>query len=52
MTHMIQTLRDRMNRQIAYRRTVNELLALSLNSRLDLDIAGIEDKVAARAVWG
>lgn len=52
MNTLLFSLRDRINRQIAYRRTLHELRALPLNIKLDLDISGIEDKVAQRAIWG
>lgn len=52
MTQMLKTACDRVQRRIAYRRTVSELRSLPLDVRLDLDIAGIEDKVASRAIYG
>ncbi|WP_417721747.1 glyceraldehyde-3-phosphate dehydrogenase [Salipiger sp.] len=39
-------------RHRAYRRTLNELRSLSLRTRLDCDFAGIEDRIARRAVYG
>ena len=46
-------LLDKLNKQIAYRRTVNELRNLPLDTALDLDIfPGDADKIARRAVWG
>lgn len=36
----------------AFTRTRDELRALPLDVKLDLDISGIEDKVAHRAVYG
>ncbi|WP_246107460.1 glyceraldehyde-3-phosphate dehydrogenase [Puniceibacterium confluentis] len=42
----------RLRQMITYNQTVKALRALSLHTRLDLDIAGIESKVARRAVYG
>ncbi len=52
MTHAFTEMRTRINRLIAYRNTVAALRALSLHSRLDLDIAGVEKRAAHRAVYG
>jgi len=52
MTTLISTLRTRLHQRAAYNRTLAELIALPIDTRLDLDIAGIEDKVAHRAVYG
>ncbi len=52
MTQSIQSLRDRISRRIAYRRTLNALRSLPLNSRLDLGLAGKERRAAHRAVYG
>jgi hypothetical protein len=52
MTQAMKELRNRMHGMLAYRRTVAALKALSLHSRLDLDIAGIEKAVASKAVYG
>ncbi|MCB1334137.1 MAG: glyceraldehyde-3-phosphate dehydrogenase [Roseivivax sp.] len=41
-----------MNQYLTFTRTAIELRRLPLAVRIDLDIAGIEDKVAARAVYG
>lgn len=45
------SLKQRIDRPRAYSRTRRELRALPLHVRLDLDIAGIEDQVARRAVY-
>ncbi|MFZ5961443.1 hypothetical protein ACOXXX_00690 [Thalassococcus sp. BH17M4-6] len=52
MNFAFNTLRDRIHKNAAYHRTLSELNALPLEIKLDLDIAGIEDKVARRAVYG
>lgn len=49
---MIADLRARMARRARYRQTVYELRKLPLDIKLDLDIAGIEERVARRAVYG
>lgn len=50
---MISSVRAHLNRRIAYNRTLSELSALPLNSRLDLDIyEGDIPKIAHRAVYG
>ncbi|SDY27153.1 hypothetical protein [Citreimonas salinaria] len=48
----ISNLRARMARRARYRQTVYELRKLPLDIKLDLDIAGIEDRVARQAVYG
>ena len=45
-------LRGRMARRAAYRDTLRQLRALPIGTRIDLDIAGIEEQVARRAVYG
>jgi hypothetical protein len=45
-------IRSRLARRARYTRTVSELRRLPLDVKLDLDIAGIEDRVARRAVYG
>lgn len=45
-------IRAALARRAAYRRTVSELRNLPIDVRLDLDIAGIEDRVARQAVYG
>ena len=52
MKSFLNSARDRMAKRAAYRTTLNELRNLPLDVKLDLDISGIEDKVAARAVYG
>lgn len=52
MMSFIETTRNRLARRAAYRSTLQTLRNLPLVVRLDLDIAGIEDKVAAKAVYG
>lgn len=39
-------------RRRAYRRTLSELRALPLKTRLDCDFAGVEEDIARRAVYG
>lgn len=48
----LNSLRDRLNKRANYQRTLYELRALPLDVKLDLDISGIEDKVAYSAVYG
>ena len=48
----LNALRTRFDRSRAYRRTLSELRALPRNLRIDLDISGIEEQVARRAVYG
>ena len=48
MTNLLTSAR----KHLAYRATLHELRALPLDIKLDLDIAGIEDRVARRAVYG
>ena len=51
--NMITSVRERLNRRIAYNRTLSELSALPLDSRLDLDIyEGDIRKIAHHAVYG
>ena len=52
MTPLFTSLRSRMEKHARYSRTLAELRALPLDVKLDLDIAGIEDKVAREAVYG
>lgn len=52
MTRFIHDLRGRMARHAAYSNTLRELRALPVQTRIDLDIAGIEDEVAHKAVYG
>ena len=52
MTELFSALRRRARKHAAYRNTLRELRALPMETRIDLDIAGIEDKVAQRAVYG
>ncbi|MDU8912691.1 hypothetical protein [Aestuariicoccus sp. MJ-SS9] len=52
MTHLMQNWRNRIAKRAAFSDTLHELQSLPLNVKLDLDIAGIESKVAARAVYG
>ncbi|SLN28777.1 hypothetical protein ROJ8625_01223 [Roseivivax jejudonensis] len=49
---LLDTLTTRLRKHGAYRRTYNELRALPLDTRLDLDIAGAERETARRAVYG
>ncbi len=50
---MISRLRQAARRRAAYRRTLAELRALPIDSRLDLDIYhGDIDRIAAQAVYG
>ncbi|MGR3495314.1 hypothetical protein [Citreimonas sp.] len=49
---MFTDLRARMARRARYRQTVYELRRLPIDVKLDLDIAGIEDRVARQAVYG
>ena len=52
MTHFFSDLRSRMHKRAAYRETLAELRALPLQSRIDIDVAGREDAVARKAVYG
>ncbi|AKO97123.1 MAG: hypothetical protein RID15_05405 [Marinovum algicola] len=53
MTHAMTTLRDRLQKHVAYRRTAKELRSLPHGTALDLGIRqGDADKIAARAVYG
>ena len=52
MTQLFTAARTRLSQHRAYTRTLHELRSLPIEMRIDLDIAGIEDKVAARAVYG
>ncbi|GGB07908.1 hypothetical protein [Allosediminivita pacifica] len=52
MSYMMTNIRGRMARHAAYRRTLAELRSLPMDTRLDLDIAGVEDQVARRAIYG
>ena len=52
MTEFMHSLRARLQRRAAYSTTLHELRALPMDLRIDLDIAGIEDKVARQAVYG
>ena len=52
MSRFISTLRSELARRAAYSNTLRELRALPIETRIDLDIAGIEDRVARQAVYG
>ncbi|WP_227257986.1 hypothetical protein [Kangsaoukella pontilimi] len=53
MPSLYETLRTRAARRAAYNRTVTELRATSLDTRLDLDIyEGDIPAIARRAVYG
>ncbi len=52
MSAYAKETRSRFAKHMAYRRTLNELRALPLNIKLDLDISGIEAEVAKKAVYG
>lgn len=53
MMSMIETLMTAARNQVRYRRTVEELSRLPLDSRLDLDIyEGDIPRIARQAVWG
>ncbi|MBS0124418.1 hypothetical protein [Thetidibacter halocola] len=52
MTTMIATLIDRAERRARFLRTRNELRALPMSVRRDLDIEGHEEDVARHAVYG
>ena len=53
MTPLLSRMRHSMARRSAYRRTVAELRAMSLDTALDLDIyRGHAEKIAHRAVYG
>ncbi|SNR57455.1 glyceraldehyde-3-phosphate dehydrogenase [Puniceibacterium sediminis] len=52
MKNVLSTLFTSIRQQITYRQTLSALRALSLHSRIDLDIAGIERRVARNAVYG
>lgn len=52
MKTVISRLLTSIRQQITYRQTLAALRALSLHSRIDLNIAGIENHVARRAVYG
>lgn len=45
-------IRTSLARHAAYRTTLRELRALPIETRIDLDIAGIEPQVARNAVYG
>lgn len=52
MPNMINSVRERYKRRLAYYRTVSELSALPLTSQRDLGIAaGDVHKIAHRAVY-
>ena len=50
MSDMMTNIRGRMARRAAYRRTLAELRSLPMDTRLDLDIAGVEDQDARNFV--
>ncbi len=53
MTHLVTTLRTRLERRAAYLRTLRELRSMPLDVALDLDIDhGDAKRIAARAVYG
>ena len=53
MFDMITTLRTRFEKHAAYRRTVNEIKHMPIETALDLDIyQGDAERIAARAVYG
>ncbi|SFD80371.1 hypothetical protein [Roseivivax sediminis] len=52
MSSALHGFTTRLGKRAAYRRTLRELRALPLDTRLDLDIAGAEKSVARRAVYG
>ena len=53
MPNMINSVRERLNRRIAYNRTVSELSALPPASQRDLGIAeGDARKFVHRAIYG
>lgn len=53
MKSIIGTLKDSANKRRAYNRTVSELSAMTLDTRLDLDIyEGDIRKIARNAVYG
>ncbi|MCC1493358.1 glyceraldehyde-3-phosphate dehydrogenase [Cognatishimia sp. F0-27] len=47
-----QTIRKTFAQRTAYRSTLEELRSLPMSTRIDLDIAGREEQVARRAVYG
>ncbi len=51
MTTSITSFRSRLAQHLRYRRTVSELRALPMSVKFDLDIAGIEDRIAREAVY-
>ncbi|ETX16479.1 glyceraldehyde-3-phosphate dehydrogenase [Roseivivax halodurans JCM 10272] len=52
MTEFFSTLNARLQKHSSYRRTLRELRGLPMETRIDLDMAGIEKDVARRAVYG
>ena len=51
MTASITSFRSRIAQHMRYRRTVNELRALPMSIKFDLDIAGMEERIARDAVY-
>ncbi len=53
MTHLKMTLRDRLQKRAAYRRTAQELRNMPLSTAIDLGLFHEDaEKTAARAVYG
>ncbi|WP_323765546.1 hypothetical protein [Marinovum sp.] len=53
MTHSKMTLRDRLQKHAAYRRTAKELRSMPLSTAIDLGLFHDDaEKMAARAVYG
>jgi uncharacterized protein YjiS (DUF1127 family) len=53
MTHLIATLKTRLDQRARYNRTLRELRRMSLDTALDLDIyRGDLRRIASEAVYG
>ena len=53
MTHLMSSVRDRLQKRAAYHRTVREIRAMPLDVALDLNIyQGDAEKIASEAIYG